>query len=314
MDSPDQSDDQISTNLKFGKFKVVVGIPCYNEEKTIAKIILQLRGKADRILVCDDGSEDMTLDIARALGCKVIRHAHNLGKGAALRSLFIAAREEEPDVFVTIDGDGQHNPVDVSRLVTLVADDVCDIAIGSRFEDENSQVEMPGYRKFGSSILNSVVRKTSSVSAKDTQSGFRAYSREAMTRITPGEEGIAADSEILQLASLEGLRVKEISTKIFYDGLDTSARNPFSHSMEVIGGSLKFISLRHPLIFYGIPSIAFLIVSIVLGVWMLLYYDSVGRLPFGPTVGAAASFTIAMVLGAVAVILFSLSTVIRQKT
>jgi glycosyltransferase involved in cell wall biosynthesis len=291
--------------------KVIVGIPCYNEEKTIAKIVVQLRGVADKIIVCDDGSSDMTSDIASALGCKVIVHSRNEGKGAALRSLFKEAREERLDVFVTIDGDGQHEPIDLPKLIKPIIQGECDITIGSRYLDETS--EMPGYRRFGSNVINSFVHKTSQVKAADTQSGYRAYSRRALMQITPGEDGMAVDAEILALASSLGLRTKEVGTKINYDGLETSTQNPISHSMQVIAGSLKFASLKHPLIFYGIPCIGFFLVSLIMGVYSGVTYASAGRLPFGPSLVAVSSFIVSAVLGAVAVILFSLTTVIKQN-
>lgn len=315
QDDQQRTDTISSANsgTKFGDARVVVGIPCYNEEKSIAKVVIQLRGLADQIIVCDDGSTDMTGDIARALGCKVISHIRNQGKGAALRSLFKAAREELLDVFVTIDGDGQHEPIDLSRLIKPILHGECDITIGSRFMDESSSSEMPGYRKFGSNVLNSVVQKTSQVRASDTQSGYRAYSKKALFEITPGEDGMAVDAEILAQASSLGLKTQEVSTKIKYDGLDTSTQNPVSHSMQVIGGSLKFASLKHPLIFYGVPCIIFFLVSVGTGIYTGVFYAHARYLPFGPALVAVSSFIVSAVLGAVAVILFSLSTVIKQN-
>jgi glycosyltransferase involved in cell wall biosynthesis len=306
--------EQVSADFEsFSRPKVVVGIPCYNEEKTIAKIILQLQGVADQIIVCDDGSSDMTSDIAKALHCHVITHSQNWGKGAALRDLFIAAREDKADVFVTMDGDGQHNTLDVTRLILPVIHKECDIAVGSRFEDAESQSEMPGYRRFGSGVINSLVRKSSGVKVRDTQSGFRAYSGKVLSKLIPGEDGFGADAEILSIAASYNLSVKEISTKISYaEDLDRSTQNPFSHSLQVIGSTIKFASLKHPLIFYGLPCVAFFIIFLAFGSWTLLFYSTAGRIPFGPAVASATSFITSAILGAVAVILYSLTTVIKQ--
>ena len=89
---------------------VVAGIPAYNEERTIAKVVVVSLRQVDKVVVCNDGSTDMTGIIASKLGAEVISHDRNLGKGEALRSLFKVARSIGADVLVTLDGDGQHNP------------------------------------------------------------------------------------------------------------------------------------------------------------------------------------------------------------
>ena len=81
---------------------IIACIPAYNEEKTIAKIIVKTRKYVDKVIVCDDGSTDMTAEIAGALGAEVIRHERNMGYGAAIGSLFEKAREEDPDIMLSL--------------------------------------------------------------------------------------------------------------------------------------------------------------------------------------------------------------------
>ena len=85
---------------------VVVAIPAFNVEKSIAKVVLEAQKYVDVVVVCDDGSEDFTGEIAERLGADVVRHERNLGEGAALRSLFDAGRKISADVLVTLDADG----------------------------------------------------------------------------------------------------------------------------------------------------------------------------------------------------------------
>jgi len=106
----------------------------------------------DAVVVCDDGSSDLTADIAEISGANVVRHGKNEGKGAALRSLLEKAKELNADIVVTLDGDDQHDPSDIPKLLEPILRDEAEIAIGSRFLGENT--EMPFYRKFGSKILN----------------------------------------------------------------------------------------------------------------------------------------------------------------
>ena len=113
--------------------KITVGIPAYNEEKNIAKIIVELKKTADQIIVCDDGSTDLTSRIAESLGAIIIKHGKNLGYGSAIRSIFLKAREINAEVLVTIDADGQHKIEDIKNVVKPVVDGQADISIGSRF-------------------------------------------------------------------------------------------------------------------------------------------------------------------------------------
>ena len=114
----------VEDKVAFAKAKlfVVVGIPAFNEEKTIARVVLQAQKNADKVVVCDDGSTDLTSEIAERLEAEVVRHEQNLGYGAAVQSLFRRARELGADVLVTVDADGQHNPDEIPSVVKLLLD------------------------------------------------------------------------------------------------------------------------------------------------------------------------------------------------
>jgi len=127
---------------------IIVAIPAYNEEETIAKEVLKAKKYADKIIVCDDGSADSTAEIAKSLGVDVIRHKRNLGYGAAIQSLFERAKRLDFDVLITLDGDGQHNPDDIPKVIKPIIDDEADIVIGSRFVGD-SLFAMPWYRRIG---------------------------------------------------------------------------------------------------------------------------------------------------------------------
>ena len=99
---------------------VVALMPAFDEERYVASVLVRLFREVDEVIVCDDGSMDLTGDIAEAMGATVVRHERNMGYGAALRSLFRAALEAGADVAVTIDSDGQHDPAELSRLVDLL--------------------------------------------------------------------------------------------------------------------------------------------------------------------------------------------------
>ena len=132
--------------------KVVVMIPAYNEEKTIAKVVLLAQKQVDMVVVCDDGSKDLTADIAERLGVTVIRHDKNSGYGAAIQSLFRKAMEMNADVMVTLDADGQHDPREIPQLTEPILDDKADVALGSRFLGKKS--DAPGINRKAPSFFN----------------------------------------------------------------------------------------------------------------------------------------------------------------
>jgi glycosyltransferase involved in cell wall biosynthesis len=126
---------------------VIACIPAYNEEKTIAKVIIKTQKYVDKVIVCDDGSKDMTSEIAERLGAIVIKHERNMGKGEALRNLFKKAMELNADIVITLDGDGQHDPDEIPSLINTLKEEKADIIIGSRFLLNEKNV--PGYRAIG---------------------------------------------------------------------------------------------------------------------------------------------------------------------
>ena len=134
--------------------KITIGIPAYNEEKNIASIITKLKNITDSIIVCDDGSSDMTSEISKNLGAVVISHKKNMGYGAAIRTIFQKSIELDSDILVTFDADGQHRIDDVSKILQPLENNEADIVIGSRFLDNESKV--PNYRKIGIKVITQV--------------------------------------------------------------------------------------------------------------------------------------------------------------
>lgn len=262
----------VSDKVAEAKPFVLVCIPAYNEEKTIAKIVLKAQKYADKVVVCDDGSTDMTADIAEHLGADVVRHRHNLGYGATIQSLFRRSRELGADVLVTLDGDGQHNPREIPNVVKPIVDGVADVVIGSRFVDERSVSVMPWYRRAGVKLITKLMNNTEKHGVKDAQSGFRAYSRNSLETLTLLENGMGVSAEILINARKHGLRVREVPSTCNYRDVEGSTYNPIKHGANVVMSIVKLVVEDKPLKLLGIPGIMCLIAGAFFGVWMLQIY------------------------------------------
>ncbi len=288
-----------------------MGIPAFNEEKNIAAIITKLADITDTIIVCNDGSSDLTSDIAEKMGAFVINHEKNLGYGAAIRSIFLKAKELDGDILVTFDADGQHRIEDVEKVTKPIIDQESDLVIGSRFLDENEK-EVPQYRKVGINVLTKITNATIKKQLTDSQSGFRAYSKKVLNELNPAELGMGISTEILIKASTKNFRISEVPIKIIYDG-DTSTHNPISHGSSVLFSTIKYTSIEHPLKFYGIPSMIFFAIGLFFVYFSTQYYAEIGRLNTNLTLVAAGTMLIAVVLLITSILLYSLISVVREK-
>ena len=291
--------------------KIIVGIPAFNEEKNIAVLIIQLKKIADKIIVCNDGSTDLTSEIAEELGATVINHKKNLGYGAAIRSIFLKSKDLDADILVTFDADGQHRIEDINKVINPIINGESDLVIGSRFLDE-SEKEVPKYRKVGIKVITKITNATIKKQLTDSQSGFRAYSKKVLNELNPSELGMGISTEILIKASAKNFRISEVPIKIVYDG-DTSTHNPISHGSSVLLSTIKFTSIEHPLKFYGIPSMIFFAIGLLFTSLSIEYYADIGRLSTNLTLIGAGSILIAVVLSLTGILLYSLVSVVREK-
>lgn len=249
---------------------IVAAIPAFNEEKTIAKLVLEAQKHVDVVLVCDDGSEDMTAEIAERLGADVIKHEKNLGYGAAIKTLFTMAKEVNADVLVTLDGDGQHDPNQIPIVIKPVLQNGMDIVIGSRFLEPEKENGVPKYRRWGIKVITKLTGVASNHKFSDAQSGFRVYSRKAIEGLNLFENGMGVSVEALLDAKKQGFRIAEVPTQIHYEGLEKTSKNgPVEQGTSVIMSIIRLVVEDMPLQILGIPGVISLWIGILFGVWML---------------------------------------------
>lgn len=246
------------------KKKILVCVPAFNEEQTVREIVLVARKYATDVVVCDDGSTDDTARIAKEAGAIVIKYTTNHGYGMAVRTLFDVARAMDVDAMVIMDSDGQHDANSIPLLLDPVLHDGFDIVIGSRFLESTDRRRIPMYRVIGIKTITKLVRTVSYVDITDAQSGFRAYSKNAILSLDLSEKGMAISTEILFSAKGKGLSIKEVPIGVNYDLVKTSTHNPISHGLNLMYHIFLHVSLRRPLLFYGLPGIVMVILSVLL--------------------------------------------------
>jgi hypothetical protein len=311
---------------------VAACIPAFNEEATIARVVLLAERYVDQVFVCDDGSTDMSGIIAEALGAVVVLHEANLGYEAALLSLFEEAVKRGVDVAVTLDADGQDDPSEIPKLLERLNVGDVDIVVGSRFL-EGGGSEAPEGREAGTEEIAGVVAE-GGVKVTDAESGFRAYTRHALESLTPAEEGVGVSTGILLKAGEKGLRIAEVPIHVEHDE-NSSAQSPVSHGLDLVPATLNEnpstrspvprgldlvpitlnrLSIRYPLLFYGGPGFITSAVALVFWYWMLQIFDSSREVNPDLALVAAGASTVGLVLLLVSIALWVINSVVRVRS
>lgn len=254
------------TEEPLGKKSIVAVIPAYNEERFIGSTVLKTRRHAQHVVVVDDGSTDATAQVAKAAGALVVSHPVNRGKGAALNSGFVQALELAPDVVVTIDADGQHQPPEMATVAAPIAWGQADIAVGSRYL--RRECHIPRHRVWGHRLFNVLTNTASGVPVGDSQSGFRAFSPRAARALIFRSNGFSVESEMQFLAREHDLIIREVPITITYQ--DRPKRPAIAHGLQVLNGLLRIVGQYRPLPFFTILSAVFLASG---GIWALYVAD-----------------------------------------
>jgi polyprenyl-phospho-N-acetylgalactosaminyl synthase len=194
--------------------QIYVVIAAFNEAAVIARVVSDVRRAGYPVIVIDDGSRDVTADIAGAAGAAVVRHPFNLGQGAALQTGIEHALAQGAEVIVTFDADGQHRAADIARLVQALAEERADFALGSRFLGQS--LNLPPLRRLMLKAATLFTRLTTGLALTDTHNGLRAMTRRGAAAIRLRQNRMAHASELLSQIGESGLRYVERPVTIEY--------------------------------------------------------------------------------------------------
>ena len=250
---------------------VLAAIPAFNEGPTIGSVVLRAKQYAEEVVVIDDGSKDDTAEIAALAGAHVIQHARDLGKGTAIRTAWLFARERHPEALVLLDGDHQHDPKDIPRIVEPILAGKADVVLGVRWGKTSG---MPMYRRIGKRALDyATAVGTKNGMLTDSQCGFRVFSTRALSLIEPTDNGLSIESQMLLEAQERNLRIHEVNIEARYD-IEGSTLSPGRHGSSVLGRIVTLVSEKRPLFFFGVSGAVLLLIAVSLGVVLLQIYYS----------------------------------------
>jgi len=307
----DHPDNLPKTGWDFSS-TVIAALPAFNEETFLAKNIPLIKSYVDMVIVVDDGSTDATAKISQQMGAYVIKHPENRGYGAALQTIFSAARDLNVDAMVIMDADGQHNPEDIEKVLEPLLHGA-DVVNGSRFLDKTANT-IPHYRKVGMKVLDTATSTAGVKKGTDTQSGFRAYGKKAISVISISGQGMSAGSEILIQISNKKLTLMEVPINVRYDIQDTSTQNPISHGVSVLYDIIILISCLRPLPAFGIPGLILVFLGIVAAYFAFSEYYLTSKFPFVLSMMSEMFLILGLLMGVSALILNAVIVIVKEHS
>mgnify|MGYP001167289477 CR=1 FL=1 len=261
------------------KLKLVVMIPCFNEEKTLPSVITAIPKRISgisqiKILIINDGSSDDTEKIAKKLKVHLVSHIQNQGLGVAFRNGLNRALELGAGIIVNIDADMQFNPKDIPLLVKPIIENKADMVTASRFY--NKQIipkNMSLAKKIGNWGFTQLVNLLIGKKFTDTQCGFRAYSREAALNLNIFNQFTYTQEVFIALVN-KGMKILEVPIKVRYF---KERKAKVSASLSKYGLQALMIVMRtfrdyKPLVFFGLPGLTIFAIGFLMVGFSLIYW------------------------------------------
>lgn len=211
--------------------KTYIVIAAYNEEKMLKKTLQDVKKYCNNIVVVDDGSKDKTFEIAQKCGVEAIKHIVNRGQGAALKTGIDYALQNNADVVVTFDADGQMDAREIKKVAMPVLLDEADAVFGSRFLGESN---IKFLRKILLKCGIIFTRLLSGIKLTDTHNGFRALSNKALNLMEIKQDKMAHSSEIINEIAKHKLKYKEVPVTINYTQYSLQKGQKISGAFNIV--------------------------------------------------------------------------------
>ena len=270
--------------------KVAVLIPCYNESKTIEKVVKDFKSALPEavIYVYDNNSSDGTADIAEKAGA-VVRHEYQQGKGNVIRRMF---REIEAECYIMTDGDDTYPAEYAPQMVDCVLDRNVDMVVGDRLSSTYFAENKRPFHNFGNSLVRKSINFFFKSDIKDIMTGYRAFSYEFVKTFPVLSKGFEIETEM----SIHAIDKNMIVENVVIDYRDRpegseSKLNTYSDGMKVLTTIAKLYRTYNPLAFFSAIAVALVLLAVIFFVPVFVTYIQTGLVPDFPTL-IVCGFTI----------------------
>lgn len=211
---------------------LLIAIPAYNEASRIENVVRECLKVSPHVIVVDDGSKDSTGQYAAQAGARVFRHVINRGLGGAIQTAFAYARLSDTDILVTIDGDGSFLPSEIPSLIQPIDEGRAQVVFGSRFKNRQA---MPWKRRLGNRVAGLVTGILFGSWGVDSQSGFRAFHRDAFSLMELRSQRMEISTEIVAEVHRRHFTVAEIPVSVTYDAYSAAKGQGFREGLKTLG-------------------------------------------------------------------------------
>jgi glycosyltransferase involved in cell wall biosynthesis len=265
--------------------KVVITIPAFNEERTVDRVITDIKKVMDenkfnyKIVVINDGSKDKTKEVAKNAGAVVFSHPINYGLAETFRTEMKKALELNPDIMVHIDADGQYLASDIPKLIQPIINKRADIVLGSRFKGKIES--MPLMKRFGNKAFSKVISNITKTRISDGQTGFRAFTKDVASIDIQSDHTYTQEQVIKAIKN----KFRLVEVPIYFakrKGKSRLIKNPFDYAIKAWINILRIYRDYEPLKFFGYFGGTSIFFGLLFGVWILitlLRTGSVGGIP-----------------------------------
>lgn len=300
--SPDYAIEAVTTEDRTDT-RTMAAIPAYNEERSIGDVVKGAKPYVDDVLVVNDGSNDETAKRARAAGAIVLNHERNKGYGRALKTAFKEAHSRKVDNLVILDGDDQHNPEDIPKLLSRQQETGAELVVGNRSTD-GAETDLPLYRFVGLTIVNALTNLSLGTFRpdawiQDTQNGFRAYNARSIATLAKDDtigDHMDASTDVLYHAKEHGYEIDEVGVTIDYDVESGSSHSPIVHGFVLVRNLFGVLERERPFLTLGAPGLVSTILGLGLGYLLLTSALQTGDVSLAYLVGSAL-FVLIGILG-----------------
>lgn len=234
--------------------KITAILPACNQETSIGSLVLLSKLYVSNVIVIDDRSVDRTAEIARKAGAEVIVQGTKKGKCEALKTGFKTAADAGADIIVTMDSDGQHNPIDIPILVAPIIEGNAEMVNGSRYLNGLGK-HTSVYRRVGQTLQENTAQTSPEFNITDPQSGFRAFSASIVNVFCFNAQEMIIESEMLADARRAGIRIKEVEIGALHD-YEASTKNPVKYFQKLLKSIVEDIETNTSLYYNSVPGFA----------------------------------------------------------